>query len=165
MGVSGPNLLGGRLAVSAKLVEVVLWLNVRVTVLAGRFPCNFRLGGMYSFFAGTSPFSEPPLELAGRLWTTENWLGVGLPTINCWRTESTIVLRTPFFVISRFKSALAASVTDGPVKSSPTETRAHSRTVPSVSSNVSTRTGRYGLSGKVGCKRRTCTRVSIAWKS
>ena len=63
------------------------------------------------------------------------------------RMPSAMVLRTPFFVISFLRSARAASVTPGPVKSSTTDCLAHSRTFPSVSSSASTRCGRYGRSG------------------
>lgn len=57
-------------------------------------------------------------------------------------TASTIVLRTFFLVISFLRSARAASVTPGAVKSSMTEFRAQSRTVPSLSSRASTSCGR-----------------------
>jgi hypothetical protein len=58
--------------------------------------------------------------------------------ISLLSTESTIVLRTFFLVISFLRSARAASVTPGAVKISTTEFRAQSRTVPSLSSRAST---------------------------
>lgn len=167
VGVIGksPIRLAGRLLVSAKLLAVVLWLNVRVKivdvdaeVVSGFLPWSFRLGGMYSFFSvGASPFSDADGLRVSTLAEPKD----PLPDISFSSTESTIVLRTPRFVISFLRSARAASVTFGPVKSSTTDWRAVSRTVPSVSSNASTSCGRYGFRGKVGCERRTWTSVRM----
>lgn len=57
-------------------------------------------------------------------------------------TSLTIPLRTPFFAISFFRSALAPSVTWAPVNNVTTEVRAHSRTLASWSSRHSTSWGR-----------------------
>ena len=108
----------------------------------GRRFCNIRLGGIYSFFAPASPFSDPSLN--GVLAPVPRLLLMSL-----LRTLSTMAFLTPFFVISFLRSARAASVTPGPVKSPMIEGVAHARTLPSVSSNASTKSERYGRMGKV----------------
>lgn len=108
----------------------------------GRRFCNIRLGGMYSFFAFVSPSSDPSLDRVPAP-------ALRLPLMSLLRTLSTIAFLTPFFAISFFKSARAASVTPGPVKSSMIEGVAQARTLPSVSSKASTRSERYGLMGNV----------------
>ena len=101
----------------------------------GRRFCNIKLGGMYSFFVPLSPFSDPSLN--GVLAPVLRLLLMSLPS-----TLSTIAFLTPFFVNSFFRSARAASVTPGPVNSSMIEGVAHARTLPSVSSNASTKSER-----------------------
>ena len=110
---------------------------------------NDMLGGTY---AAPSPFSEPlsaggPAPLAARRRAV---------------TLSTIVLRTFFFAISFLRSARAASVTAGPVKSATTAASAWVRTLLSESSSASTSGGRNGRSEKRWCARRSSHSASSA---
>jgi len=65
-----------------------------------------------------------------------------------------VAFRTPFLVISFLRSARAASVTPGLVKSSTNDCFAHSRTLLSPSSRTATRDGRYDRRPNEGCDRR-----------
>jgi len=86
-------------------------------------PCNAKLGGTYGVLFVPGPLALSP---SSKLRT------------NLDKTPSTMVFLTPFFVISFLRSARAASVTPGPVKSSMTDGRAHSRTCASPSSRAAT---------------------------
>ena len=122
------------------------WLTVLARpspapIVCGFLASNAMLGGIYSLLFKRfvlSPLSDPS-RLSGLLPVN--------PARSLDSTPSTIVFLTPFFISSFFKSALAASVTPGPEKSSTIESRAHSRTCGSVSSRQSTNKDRYGLMG------------------
>jgi len=99
----------------------------------GVFPNSARLGGTYSFFPPDCPSSLLAVEVRLLVEADKTWL----------RTESIVAFRTPFLVISFLRSARAASVTPGLVKSSTSDCFAHSRTLLSLSSRTATRDGRY----------------------
>ena len=110
----------------------------------GVFPNSARLGGTYSFFSPDWPSSLLEAEVRLLVEADKTWL----------RTESIVAFRTPFLVISFLRSARAASVTPGLVKSSTSDCFAHSRTLLSLSSRTATRDGRYDRRANEGCDRR-----------
>ena len=110
----------------------------------GVFPNSARLGGTYSFFPPDWLSSLVAVEVRLLVEADKTWL----------RTESMVAFRTPFLVISFLRSARAASVTPGLVKSSTNDCFAHSRTLLSPSSRTATRDGRYDRRPNEGCDRR-----------
>ena len=151
VGEATPARLGGREGTLGPVFPRLVVRTRAVTLgpdpfesVEGVFPNSARLGGTYSFFPPDWLSSLVAVEVRLLVEADKTWL----------RTESMVAFRTPFFVISFLRSARAASVTPGLVKSSTSDCFAHSRTLLSPSSRTATRDGRYDRRPNEGCDRR-----------